>query len=100
MGSIRGRLGFANGRNLFSVTGGWAFGDVNLRSETGTVSYSDTLHGWTVGSGIERSLTNNMTARLEYRYTDLGNASSNEAGLKDDTDITMHAIRAGISVKF
>jgi opacity protein-like surface antigen len=41
-----------------------------------------------------------MTARLEYRYTDLGNASSNEAGLNDDTDITMHSIRAGISVKF
>jgi outer membrane immunogenic protein len=100
MGSIRGRIGLANGRNLFYLTGGWAFGDVNVRSESGLVSYSETLHGWTIGGGMERSLTNNMTARLEYRYTDLGNASGSDVGFKDDTDVTMHAIRAGISVKF
>jgi len=100
MGSIRGRVGFASGRNLYYVTGGWAFADVNIRSESGAISNSDTLHGWTIGGGMERSISNNMTARLEYRYTDLGATSDNDAGLKDKTDIATHAIRAGVSFKF
>jgi len=100
MGSLRARLGFASGRNLFYVTGGWAFGDVNVRSETGAISYSDVRHGWTVGGGLEHAFSQNMTARLEYRYTDFGVASGRAGGLQDDTDLTLHAIRAGVSIKF
>ena len=29
----------------------------------------DTVWGWTIGAGVEWAFTNNLTARLEYRYT-------------------------------
>ena len=32
--------------------------------------------GWTVGAGIEHALPRNWSAKVEYRYTDLGRASS------------------------
>ena len=100
MGSLRARLGFASGRNLFYVTGGWAFADVNVTSETNAISYSDVRHGWTLGGGMEHAFSQNMTARLEYRYTDFGSASGGGVGLVDNSDVTLHAIRDGVSIKF
>ncbi len=107
LGSVRGRLGVAMDRTLFYVTGGWAFGDVEITKATGAgatpfATYGDTRNGWTAGAGIEHAFTNNLTARVEYRYTDLGsdNFSSTTANSIDENDITFHAVRAGVSLKF
>jgi outer membrane immunogenic protein len=32
----------------------------------------DTFDGWSVGGGVERALTDKISARAEYRYSDLG----------------------------
>ena len=106
-GSIRGRLGYASGKALFYVTGGWAFGDFDFNGgPAGNFAggYSETLNGWTLGAGGEFALSNNMTMRLEYRYTDFGSASGNLSptfpGVRMPVDLDTHAIRAGISYKF
>lgn len=107
IGSLRARVGYAVDRTLFYVTGGWAFGevDVTLRNTVGpdlAASISEIRHGWTLGGGVERAFTNNVTARLEYRYTDLnGDDFRNETlDAIETSDVTVHAIRAGVSVKF
>lgn len=40
-----------------------------------TIDLPDALDGYTVGGGIETSLTGNLGLKLEYRYSDLGSAS-------------------------
>ena len=41
-----------------------------------TTSGSSTLVGWTVGTGIEWLFWSNWSAKVEYRYYDLGGATT------------------------
>jgi outer membrane immunogenic protein len=107
MGSLRGRAGITMGRTLFYLTGGLAYGDVSVERTSGAVATalmadSAWKTGWTLGGGIEHAFTPNMTARIEYRYTDLGNVSftSFAGGASESTDVTHGAVRAGLSFKF
>ena len=106
-GSIRARLGYVSGKALLYVTGGWAFGDFDFNGgPAGNFAggYSQALNGWTIGAGGEFAISNNVTMRLEYRYTDFGTASGNLSptlpGVRMPVDLDTHAIRAGISYKF
>lgn len=104
-GSLRARLGFAMDRTLYYVTGGWAFGEVDVtqsNANNGAIlaSNSEIRHGWTLGGGVERAFSDNMTARLEYRYTDLGDYDSNSGLVSESSDVTLQTIRAGLSYKF
>lgn len=97
-GSIRGRLGvLVTPWTLVYGTGGVAFGRVSgTLSYTGTVyectspgfdctslvgsatsstSFSQTRVGYTVGGGVEYQFYGPWSARIEYRYTDLGSFS-------------------------
>lgn len=98
-GSVRGRLGVTFDRALIYATGGLAWG--NFRYTTiafwpWTVDVSKTHTGWTVGGGVEYALTNNWSARLEYRYTDWGKINNTWI----DARRTEHAVRAGVSYRF
>ncbi len=44
-------------------------------SATGSVTGSEDRDGWLVGAGVERKLTQHVSARLEYRYADLSDGS-------------------------
>ena len=98
-GSIRARAGFAFDRALIYATGGFAFAGVS--DGFGTLGNDDTLTGWTLGAGIEYAFTNNLTTRLEYRYTnyDGGDNFFNNVALGSN-DLEFHTIRAGLSYKF
>jgi outer membrane immunogenic protein len=107
LGSFRGRVGIASGSALFYLTGGLAYGGVTIEQTAGAgfapfVSNSDWRTGWTLGGGIEYAFNRNMSMRLEYRYTDLGNATfSNTANnVFDSSDVTQSAVRAGLSFRF
>jgi outer membrane immunogenic protein len=99
-GSLRGRLGLAFDRTLIYGTAGWAFGDVKI--DKGFTSYSDVRNGWTAGVGLEHMLTNNLSARIEYRYTDFGRADFGNTAINstDRSNVDQHAVRAGLSLKF
>lgn len=105
-GSLRGRVGYAADSVLFYATGGLAVANFT------TTQFSDTdldflgsdtsvRYGWTVGAGIEAGLTDNVTGRVEYRYTDLGTDSYSLNG-SDYTDVRIntHSLRAGLAYKF
>jgi len=107
-GSVRGRLGYVpTERLLIYGTAGVAFANLEytyIQDETTFESFDDTKVGWTVGAGVEYAFTDNMTARLEYRYTDYGSVSNLSTvafpGLTYDHDPQFHAVRLGVSYKF
>jgi outer membrane immunogenic protein len=95
--SVRGRLGYANGRFLFYGTGGAAFADVSTWSRDTVVSHvfddsqgtpteepggaqihstsgrdDGTLVGWTAGAGAEFAVCRLFSIGIEYRHNDFG----------------------------
>lgn len=91
---LSARAGYlVNDKTLVYVRGGYANSRVRttLVSEDGTARASHNLDGWLVGGGVERALTDRISARLEYRYTDLGN---------DGGQYDQHQALVGISYNF
>jgi outer membrane immunogenic protein len=58
---------------LLYVRGGYDNMRAKITSTLGGVTLrdKDTFDGWMVGGGVERAVTDTITARLEYRYSDL-----------------------------
>lgn len=102
--SARARLGLASADNrwLYYVTGGAAWADVDYAS-AGFGGHSDTHFGWVAGAGIERALTPNLTARLEYLYYDFDSLDAPAGALGGgvaELDPSLHTIRLGLNYKF
>ncbi|GAA2849584.1 outer membrane immunogenic protein [Aminobacter aminovorans] len=106
--SIRGRLGFVPMERLLVYgTVGAAFANLEytyVSAGTTFESFDETKVGWTAGAGIEYAVTDNITTRLEYRYTDFGSVSNLSSvafpGFTYDHDPQFHAVRVGLSYKF
>lgn len=49
---------------------------VRLRSIEGAYGDKDNFDGWSVGGGVERAVTDRISARVEYRYSDLGGSGT------------------------
>jgi outer membrane immunogenic protein len=91
---LTARAGYlVNDKTLVYLRGGYANTRVRttLANDTGVVTTSDNLDGWIVGGGVERTLTDDISARLEYRYTDLGS---------DGGEFDQHQALVGISYNF
>ena len=100
--SVRGRLGMTgyDNRTLFYVTGGGAWADIDYAS---VGAHSNSHFGWVIGGGIERALTPNMTARIEYLYYNFDDASGGGTlvpGSAVNLDPSMHTVRLGLNFKF
>ncbi|SFB02916.1 outer membrane immunogenic protein [Rhizobium sp. NFR07] len=93
-GSVRGRVGYAFDRTLIFAAGGYTATNVDLNAPG--ADDDDTLHGWTIGAGVDHAFTDNVFGRLEYRYNDYG--SGNLSGA--DFDLDQHVIQVGVGVKF
>jgi len=111
-GSLRLRLGYAIDRFLPYITSGVSFGSMGLyyANEAGD-NYSKTTaqSGWVVGTGVEYGILSNLSTRLEYLYTDYGNALRLDLpaidGVSDpngSANATMHTnvVRAAINFRF
>jgi outer membrane immunogenic protein len=97
-GSLRARAGIALDRFLLYGTAGGAVTDVEL---SGLGSSDDaTLWGWTAGAGAEAMVFNNVTARVEYRYTDYEDETFTLGAGAVDSDLSTHSVRAGVGVQF
>ena len=107
-GSIRARLGWAFDRTMIYATGGFAFAGVNDSNNFNIVNPlftngDDTVSGWTLGAGVEYAFTNNLTTRIEYRYTSYDNSGTNffdDASFDRGKDLDFHTVRVGVSYKF
>lgn len=77
---VYGRAGYTNVR-----------AETTLTTATGTRSGKADLDGWLVGAGVERSLSDNLSTRLEYRYSDLS---------EGDGKFDRHQILLGVAYHF
>jgi outer membrane immunogenic protein len=97
-GSLRARAGIALDQFLLYGTGGVAM--TKLEVDDGTDSDDQSLVGWTAGVGGEALITQNITARVEYRYTDYAEQEFSLGGGDTDVDLNTHSVRAGVGFKF
>ncbi|MEM5494084.1 outer membrane protein [Hoeflea sp. AS16] len=97
-GSLRARMGVDINPFLIYATGGIAATNAKLTNASG--SDSNTHVGWTVGTGAEAFLTENITTRIEYRYTDYQSKNYNLGGTNVSSGFDDHSVRVGIGMKF
>lgn len=75
---------------MIYVIGGYSYAEFEMEVDfvSGVLSAQDSvkedLDGYHIGAGIESMLTDNLTARIEYRYTDYGRG---RFALLDDFDL-------------
>ena len=102
LATVRGRAGWAWDRVLLYGTAGGAF--ANVRAAAGTFPFmSSTQAGWTAGVGVEYAFAPYWTARAEYLFVDLANAScgfTNCGGTNTTVSLNENIIRAGVNFKF
>jgi len=100
-GAVRGRVGYAFERFLVYGAGGLAYADRDVKARGATVGSDDTIAvGWTIGGGVEAALSDNVTARVEYRYSDFGTDSFSVAGTRMKSDVTDNRVLLGLGYKF
>ncbi|MDQ6434312.1 porin family protein [Mesorhizobium sp. LHD-90] len=97
-GSLRGRLGYTVTPDwLAYVTAGGAA--KQMKVEAAGDSDSQTQLGWTAGVGTDVKLTEKVFGRLEYRYTDYGNADFDVGGGRN-VDASDHRVQVGLGLHF
>ncbi|MGO4565088.1 outer membrane protein [Rhizobium sp. 2YAF20] len=97
-GSLRGRLGYD--LNPFLLYGTAGIAAARVKASDGTSHDSNTAVGWTAGVGAETMITNNITARVEYRYTDYGSKDFNLDSGRVSRGFDENSVKLGIGVKF
>ncbi|MFI5409836.1 outer membrane protein [Kaistia sp. UC242_56] len=111
LGTVRARAGYAVDRFLPYVTGGfaWANAKSTVRVDTDytpvagfNTSDSQIFTGWTVGAGLEYAVTNNITAKIEYLYADLGKKDFNYGpNFQSEGDLSsLETVKLGLNYKF
>jgi outer membrane immunogenic protein len=109
--TVRGRIGYAFDRILPYATAGLAVGHShahinNLYSSADYSSGSDFSVGWTAGAGVEYAMTDNLSVKAEYLYTNFPNANywmtlpaaGSSANIRDDAQL--HTMKLGVNWKF
>jgi outer membrane immunogenic protein len=122
--TLRGRLGYVADQTwLFYGTGGLAIGEMGFASSlTATANVTNAIGqsfpgfpltastgasqnvtrvGFVVGGGIEKMLSQNWTAKIEYQYLDWGSYTF-LSGTGFDTNVRLrdNTIRIGVNYKF
>ena len=105
---IRLRLGYLlTPTALLYATGGIAWQSFEVSAiatdlSNGWSSDDETATGWTIGAGIETLVSDQILARLEYRYTDFGSQDVYffEPGLGMDFDRSTQMVLVGLAYKY
>ncbi|MDF2984005.1 MAG: hypothetical protein K0Q69_3777 [Devosia sp.] len=99
--SLRARAGVSLDAILLYATAGVAV--ANSTTEIfGFADDTQTHIGWTVGVGAEAMVSENVSVKAEYRYSDFGAADYEllPTPLVSDSTITSHSITAGVNFHF
>ena len=91
---------------LLYAKGGYTNARLDLTANNGTVTTGQhyTLDGYRVGAGVEQKIGRNTYAKVEYRYSNYGNArleyanGANTNNFSVDTD--RHQVVAGVGFRF
>ena len=91
---------------LLYAKGGYTNARLDLTANNGTVTTGNhfNLDGYRVGAGVEQSISRKAYAKLEYRYSNYGDArleyanGANTNNFSVDTD--RHQVVAGVGIRF
>jgi outer membrane immunogenic protein len=97
-GSLRGRVGYDLSPALVYGTAGIAA--TSLKASDKTSDDSKTLFGLTVGAGVETKITDSITARTEYRFTNYQTQTFKLDSGARDRGLTEHQVNVGLGVRF
>jgi len=110
VGTLRGRIGYAFGRWMPFITGGFAWGhthiNINDDPASGGGIISSVGHyqpGWTAGLGLEFAVSGNWTAKLEYDYVDLSRQAYDLSGFAlpgVNVEPRIHLAKLGLNYQF
>jgi outer membrane immunogenic protein len=98
--NFRARVGYAFDRFAPYIAFGPSFGGLKTNEPIpgiGPASNRENRSGWTVGAGLEYSVTPNLTAKVEYLFVCLG---ANTQFALDNVDFMGHFVRAGLNYRF
>jgi outer membrane immunogenic protein len=106
-GSIRARFGYAFNHAMVYITGGYT--GANLKGTITDFSVSPNvyandstfLNGWTIGAGVEYAITQHISVKAEYLYSDYGTGSL-FTGTPDYArpGLNLSTLRAGVNYHF
>ena len=97
-GSVRGRFGYAMDSFMVFATGGLAIAEQDLA--IGLARDTNTHLGYTLGAGVEAEIIDNVTSRIEYRYSDYQAEEYRLGNVTISSGFDEHSIRAGLALKF
>ncbi|MBB4954357.1 outer membrane immunogenic protein [Agrobacterium vitis] len=97
-GSVRGRVGYDLNPVLVYGTAGLAAANTKMSGPGG--SDSKAALGYTIGAGAEAMVTNNITTRVEYRYTDYQSKDYNVGNTSARRAFEDQSVKVGIGMKF
>lgn len=106
LGTVRGRVGIDLDPVLLYATAGLATGALTTTLVgTGGPAYTSTHVGYTVGGGAEFKVTEDVSVKAEYLYTDLGRRDIPTGSLftgstANTAQASFHAIRVGANFHF
>ncbi len=112
-GTFRGRAGYAFGRTLVYGTGGLAFLHTNeaiVGNDANETNFDQGWHvGYVIGTGVERMVTDRLSAKAEFLYADGFPEWSGKTGTVSQTNGTQYwkhdvgsvdVVRVGLNYKF
>ncbi len=104
IGTLRARAGFSFDRFLVYGTGGIAATRATFKASATnlfTNEVSNYFVGLALGAGVEYALTNNITARVEYRHVSFADNTFSFTGADaSKLDLSINSVRIGASLKF
>lgn len=93
------RLGVLVGRDsLFYGRLGYANAQFRLRE--GALSATENRDGYTLGLGYEQAFARNVSARVEYGYSDFGRDRLPALAAGSELQYRRHALTTGVNVRF
>jgi high affinity Mn2+ porin len=103
MGTARGRVGYVAGPWLVYATGGLAWAGERFLNTPAIGSDEKTLHtrlGWAAGGGVEYAFAPHWSARLEYLYSQFGNADIRfPSATQYTSSLDFQSLRIGLNRK-
>lgn len=105
LATLRARAGFAADAVLVYATAGVAAADVTSDSPpfTPDLAFDSTYFGWTAGAGVEVGVSEQVSLKAEYLYTDLGSQTDTDDILDIgdvEVPIAFHSVRVGANFHF
>jgi len=105
LATLRGRVGYAFDNILLFGTAGAAVARIKTGLIPPSTFDSSTEAGWAVGAGLEVGFAPNWTAKVEYLFVDLPNATcttTTNCGAVAGSTVSFNEnmVRAGVNFKF